>query len=131
MENKCICCGKEIPEGRQVCPDCEAKKTLIDKVKDNISFSYGDNPCISIKDSHLITRKADIKAVLEYIRSLDEYQKLKEAGYTRTPASEYQEWKGHNFLYKIGFKKAQTGSVDIDQNEPGWRRFIYAILSLL
>ena len=25
MENKCICCGKEIPEGRQVCLDCEAK----------------------------------------------------------------------------------------------------------
>lgn len=21
----CVCCGTEIPEGRQVCPDCEAK----------------------------------------------------------------------------------------------------------
>ena len=21
----CVCCGEEIPEGRQVCPDCEAK----------------------------------------------------------------------------------------------------------
>lgn len=23
--NLCVCCGKEIPEGRQVCPSCEAK----------------------------------------------------------------------------------------------------------
>lgn len=22
-ENTCICCGNSIPEGRQVCPDCE------------------------------------------------------------------------------------------------------------
>lgn len=24
MEEKCICCGRSIPEGRQVCPICEA-----------------------------------------------------------------------------------------------------------
>ena len=23
LNNPCVCCGKEIPEGRQVCPDCE------------------------------------------------------------------------------------------------------------
>ena len=25
MEERCICCGEIIPEGRQVCPNCEAK----------------------------------------------------------------------------------------------------------
>lgn len=25
--NGCVCCGAEIPEGRQVCPDCEIKGT--------------------------------------------------------------------------------------------------------
>lgn len=25
MEERCICCGEIIPEGRQVCPVCEAK----------------------------------------------------------------------------------------------------------
>jgi len=25
-ENRCICCGAVIPEGRQVCPNCEVKK---------------------------------------------------------------------------------------------------------
>ena len=24
MENNCVCCGRIIPEGRSVCPDCEA-----------------------------------------------------------------------------------------------------------
>jgi predicted nucleic acid-binding Zn ribbon protein len=23
MDNKCVCCGKPIPEGRQVCHKCE------------------------------------------------------------------------------------------------------------
>lgn len=23
MEERCICCGEIIPEGRQVCPNCE------------------------------------------------------------------------------------------------------------
>lgn len=26
MEDRCICCGEIIPEGRQVCPVCEAKE---------------------------------------------------------------------------------------------------------
>ena len=25
MEERCICCGEIIPEGRQVCPNCERK----------------------------------------------------------------------------------------------------------
>ena len=25
MENTCICCGVVIPEGRMVCPNCEAE----------------------------------------------------------------------------------------------------------
>ena len=25
MENRCVCCGAIIPEGRQVCPVCIAK----------------------------------------------------------------------------------------------------------
>ena len=27
MENRCIICGAVIPEGRQVCPNCENGKT--------------------------------------------------------------------------------------------------------
>lgn len=133
MGNKCISCGKELPaEGYDVCSDCKAaaeELNLVEAVKKRISFSYGSNPGIHIKNSYLITKNEDINAVLEYIRGLDEYKKLKEAGYTRTTTSEFQEWKGHNVLYKWGILRKNTGSVDIDQNEPKWRKAAYAILS--
>jgi RNA polymerase subunit RPABC4/transcription elongation factor Spt4 len=25
MEDRCVCCGEIIPEGRMVCPQCESK----------------------------------------------------------------------------------------------------------
>lgn len=25
MEDRCVCCGAIVPEGRMVCPQCEAK----------------------------------------------------------------------------------------------------------
>jgi predicted nucleic acid-binding Zn ribbon protein len=31
MENFCVCCGTEIPEGRQVCWICESKYVTEDK----------------------------------------------------------------------------------------------------
>ena len=135
MSNKCVMCGADLPANGygDVCKDCElaAKQlTVVEAAKKRISFSYGDNPCISIKNSYLVTKNDDIKEVLKYIRGMDEYQKLKDAGYTRTPDSEFQEWKGHNVLYKLGYKRSRTGSVDIDQNESKFRKFVYAILSI-
>lgn len=26
MENRCVCCGAVVPEGRMLCPNCEAEK---------------------------------------------------------------------------------------------------------
>ena len=37
MNNTCICCGEPIPEGRQVCPECEkSKKDHIEKLAADI-----------------------------------------------------------------------------------------------
>jgi hypothetical protein len=134
MENKCISCGAELPaEGYDVCSDCKAaadELNLVEAAKKRISFSYGYNPCVSIKNSYLVDNNDDIKAVLEYIHGLDGYKKLKEYGYDRTLQSEFYEWKGHNALYKLGYQRSRTGSVDIDQDEPMWRRVVYAILSI-
>lgn len=30
-DNRCVCCGCEIPEGRQVCPMCEKEAGKMDK----------------------------------------------------------------------------------------------------
>jgi predicted nucleic acid-binding Zn ribbon protein len=40
MEERCICCGEIIPEGRQVCPSCEAetkKKIKTQNLKANFT----------------------------------------------------------------------------------------------
>lgn len=95
-----------------------------------VSFSYGENPCLHIKNSHLLRSKDDIKRALAFIRQQSGYDELRKAGYTRTAGSEYREWRAHNFLYRLGIARERTGSVDIDQNESKLRRFIYAVLSI-
>ena len=52
MEDTCICCGATIPEGRQVCPACEASvknfrlstEAALDSLDDILQDLYGDNP---------------------------------------------------------------------------------------
>lgn len=95
-----------------------------------VTFSTGDNPCIHIENSHNVKERATMEILLDYIHSTEDYKKLLEAGFTRTKGSQLREWIGHNFLYNVGYKGDQTGSVDIDQNEPKWRRFLYAIFSI-
>lgn len=42
MENKCVCCGAVIPEGRQVCPPCkraeQAEKAFLQARAENKSL---------------------------------------------------------------------------------------------
>ena len=106
------------------------QKAFFSKWGIEVSFTYDDNPCIHIKNSSLITTKKDRETILSYIHTLSEYQKLLAAGFTRTYKSQLQEWDGHNFLYNIGYQKNRTADVSIDQKEPKWRRFFYAIFSL-
>lgn len=42
MEDRCIVCGEIIPEGRQVCPECEFKHKISEslKVLDSIGTMY-------------------------------------------------------------------------------------------
>jgi len=101
-----------------------------EEFKENIRCSYGQNLCLHINNSYLIESKKDIKVMLTYIHNSRKYKRLQARGYTRTFESEYREWRAHNVLYKLGFKRDRTGSVDIDNNEPKWRRFVYAILSI-
>lgn len=96
----------------------------------NVTVTLGESPCLHIENSYLLTTKRGIMGVLECIRDTKIYEDLKAAGYNRTPKSEYQEWKAHNVLYRLGIARARTKSVDIDQNESKLRRFIYAILSI-
>lgn len=95
-----------------------------------VIFTIGENPCMKIKDAYKLREGKTIMAELEYLHTLQGYKEMQASGYTRTIRSEYNEWKAHNFLYRIGFMRKQTKDCDIDQNEPKWRKVIYAILSI-
>ena len=47
MIDTCVCCGKPIPEGRQICPDCDDTRSLIERLKERIAYLEGslDDKC--------------------------------------------------------------------------------------
>lgn len=50
MENKCICCGADIPEGRMVCPKCEKteqKKLTDEEILKALDICYSAPCCTS------------------------------------------------------------------------------------
>ena len=97
----------------------------------SVSFLMEGNPCIHINNSHLVKNRKAREKVIDLILASDEFKNLQRSGYTRYKKSMLGEWAGHNFLYSIGYKRNNTASVDIDNNEPFWRKVIYAIIDLL
>jgi hypothetical protein len=74
MTDKCVFCGKEIPEGRQVCPTCENSedkrlKGFIDHFEAVATFGRLDgNPAIMYEE------------VAEYLKRLKYYEEAIAAG---------------------------------------------------
>jgi hypothetical protein len=95
-----------------------------------ILFTEGVNPCIKIAEAYKLKTSEEINAALDFILSTEVYKDLQAAGFTRTRRSMLNEWKAHNLLHRLGVMRERTGCVDIDQNEPKWRRAIYALLSI-
>lgn len=98
--------------------------------KFEVAFDY-DILNIHIENSHNLSTREDIVNALTYIHSTEEYKELIAAGYTRTTKSQINEWLAHSRLWNWGYKRNRTGSVDLDQNESKFRKFIYFILTFL
>lgn len=94
-----------------------------------IEFST-ENLSIHIENSYKVKNGLDIRACLYCIYDSDECAELRAKGFKRTLESAYREWRAHNFLYRLGIMRKRTSHVDINNNEPKWRRFLYAILSV-
>lgn len=88
-----------------------------------------ENLNIHIENSYLVTDKSQIRAEIKKIMGDPKFQDLKAAGFTRTSGSMYNEWAAHNVLYRWGYEKERTKSVDIDQKETTTRKFCYWILA--
>lgn len=82
---------------------------------------------INIKDSYTVNDKKEMAEILYVI---NHRHPECEVFQVRKWDNLLSEWKAHNRLYKWGYKREQTGSVDLDVYEPWWRRFLYTILGI-
>lgn len=97
----------------------------------DVCLFYDDNPSVRVCDSYKYG-KEQIVEILTALHACPYYEHFcKNTGYSRTFESQYREWKAHNLLYKLKIFSTRTRSVDIDQKESKFRRFCYAILSLI
>jgi len=88
-----------------------------------------ENSNIHIQNSYIITDEKEMFKMLLKIRNdAIFYRNIK---YTRTMKSWIREWKAHNLLYRFGYEKKRTGSVDLDENESTFRLLGYFVLSYL
>lgn len=107
-----------------------------------MTITFKDYPCGTISLGTSVTRIPNsyrIKSIrdMEYIinRSREAVNKTP-AFHTfainkRTTAGMIIEWRAHNFLYALHYKRIRTRTVDLDINEPWYRKIGYIILSTL
>ena len=108
----------------------------------NMTITFKDYPCGTISLGTSVTRIPNsyrIKSIrdMEYIinRSREAVNKTpafyRFAINKRTTAGMIIEWRAHNFLYALHYKRIRTRTVDLDINEPWYRKIGYIILSTL
>lgn len=85
------------------------------------------NNNIQIKDSYTVLNKEIMNSVLNTIKRKYPDCKVFEI---REWDNLLSEWKAHSRLYKWGLFKSHTKDVDLDTDEPWWRRILYSILGV-
>lgn len=108
-----------------------------------MTITFKNYPCGTISLGTSVTRIPNsyrIKSIqdMEDIinRSREEVNKSPAYSHTfainkRTTAGMIIEWRAHNMLYELHIKRNRTRTVDLDINEPWYRKVGYLILSTL
>lgn len=81
---------------------------------------------IHIKDSYDIKKRSEMKEILYAIQ----YKKPDCNVFKRSYNSMISEWKTHNRLYRLGYKKDRTGSVDLNNPLKWYVELAYKILGI-
>ena len=81
---------------------------------------------VHIVDSYKVTPYLCIADAIRIIR-----EKPQADRYTRSAKSWYYEWVAHNWLYYHNIATDRTASVDLNNDEPLWRRLGYFIITLI
>lgn len=67
--NACVCCGDEIPEGMQVCPNCERKFGMIKDSGERTEFESG-----AVRDMHEGKGRFDLLPMCVLMRLARHYE---------------------------------------------------------
>ena len=81
---------------------------------------------IHIQDSYQVKRKSEMKEILYAIQHNHPECNSFKRGYNSLIA----EWRVHNRLYKLGYKKDRTGSVDLNYPLKWYVELAYKILGI-
>lgn len=88
----------------------------------NIEYNISDDNCHIVK-SYETRSKQDMENFCSYV--------LLPSFFTARSLSSYvAEWRAHNVLYDLHLFRSHTKDVDLNINEPKWKRFFYRILSV-
>lgn len=87
---------------------------------------------IEIQNSYLIRKTNEMFIML---KALMNKKKYKEYGYNRKMSSYIAEWKVHNFLYRLGIKRARTKDVNLNREFPKtfsqqFQKLVYNFVSI-
>lgn len=118
----------EIDENGKIITPVEKVLSLFHKVGDKILQITISHKNVNINNSYLIETTREKKEVINYI-----LETASDHGITfkRSIKSWLREWKAHNVLFKLGIKKQQTRSVDLNEDENLFRRIGYFLISWL
>ena len=95
------------------------------EVLENCVYDVSANN-VHIKDSYKITSKSEMKEVLYAIQ-----HKHQECNtFKRSYNSLIAEWRTHNRLYRLGYKRQRTGDVDLNYPLKWYVEFAYRILGI-
>ena len=81
---------------------------------------------IHIKDSYDIKKRSEMKEILYAIQ----YKRPDCNVFKRSYNSMISEWRTHNRLYRLGYKKDRTGSVDLNYPLKWYVELAYRILGI-
>lgn len=81
---------------------------------------------VHIKDSYKITSKSEMKEILYAIQ----HKRPECNTFKRSYNSLIAEWRTHNRLYRLGYQKSRTGSVDLNYPLKWYVELAYRILGI-
>lgn len=95
------------------------------EILENCVYDISSNN-IHIQDSYKITSKSEMSEVLYAIQ----HKHPECNSFKRDYKSLIAEWRAHNRLYKLGYKKQRTGSVDLNYPLKWYVELAYRILGI-